>query len=56
LSCFYLVGMSATLFFTDTHTLTIIAAEQSDSGRYQCEADNQYSKASSTLDVVIKGE
>ncbi|XP_019769290.2 papilin isoform X1 [Dendroctonus ponderosae] len=40
---------------SDTHTLTIQAAEKSDSGRYQCEAINQYSKASSTLDVIIEG-
>ncbi|KAL1512853.1 hypothetical protein ABEB36_002368 [Hypothenemus hampei] len=40
---------------SETYTLTISAAEQSDSGRYSCEATNQYTKASSTLDVLVEG-
>ncbi|XP_066141086.1 papilin isoform X3 [Euwallacea fornicatus] len=40
---------------SETHTLTITSAEKSDSGRYQCEANNPYSKASTSLDVLIEG-
>ncbi|XP_050294454.1 papilin isoform X2 [Anthonomus grandis grandis] len=38
-----------------THTLTIKSADKRDSGRYKCEATNQYSKATSSLDVSIEG-
>ncbi|XP_018562061.1 papilin [Anoplophora glabripennis] len=40
---------------SDSHTLTILKVTKADSGYYQCEAVNNYSKASSTLEILIEG-
>ncbi|KAJ8933413.1 hypothetical protein NQ314_014023 [Rhamnusium bicolor] len=40
---------------SDSNTLTILQATKADSGYYQCEATNAYSKASSTLEILIEG-
>nr|XP_023024406.1 papilin-like [Leptinotarsa decemlineata] len=40
---------------SDSHTLTILDATKADSGFYQCEAINAYTKSTSTLEILIEG-
>ncbi|XP_060520392.1 papilin isoform X2 [Cylas formicarius] len=46
---------SARVSISGDYSLTIRNAEKSDSGSYQCEATNSFSKSSSTLDILVEG-
>ncbi|KAG5871898.1 hypothetical protein JTB14_030952 [Gonioctena quinquepunctata] len=40
---------------SDSNTLSILQATKADSGFYQCEAYNVYTKSTSTLEILVKG-
>jgi hypothetical protein len=42
--------------FAEDHRLSIQQATKADSGTYQCEAANAYSKSSSSITILVDGE
>ena len=44
------------VYFIESNKLVILKANASDSGSYKCEADNGYSKAESTISVIVEGK
>lgn len=45
-----------TFLFLELNRLIISNAKQEDSGRYRCEATNEYSSDSDSVDIRVAGE
>lgn len=41
---------------SESHRLTVISANHSDSGEYKCVAENQYSHSSSSIIINVEGK
>lgn len=49
------VEPSETLQISESHRLTIVRANHSDSGEYECVAENQYTRSSSSIRIMVEG-
>lgn len=48
--------MDNLILISESHRLTIIRANVDDSGEYLCEAENEYSKSSSSVAISVEGK